>query len=257
MNVSLIETHAHLDFNQYDGHRDSVIQRAFESGIEKIINIGINLETSLASIALAEEYENIYAAVGVHPHDVDAASEIDLEEIKRLYEHPKVIAIGEVGLDFYRNYSRHENQRKLFRMFLDWSFELDLPLIIHSRAADDELMSILKSKAKTGWKGVVHCFSGDEKTADTLLDFGFFISFTGSITFKNFRSAHVVKHIPLERLLVETDCPFMAPEPHRGKRNEPAFVHYIAQKIAELKNVTIADVAKKTSKNAKKLFNLV
>ncbi len=256
MSPVFIETHAHLDFHQYDGQRENVVRRASESGVEKIINIGINLETSLASIALAEEYENIYAAVGIHPHDADAAAESDIEDIKKLYQHPKVVAIGEVGLDFYRNYSRQDKQRKLFRMFLDWSFELGLPLIIHSRAAEDELLSIIKSKARSGWKGVVHCFAGDEKTADTVLELGFLISFTGNITFKNFRSAPVVRHIPIEKFLLETDCPFMAPEPHRGKRNEPAYIQYVAQKIADMKNISVSEVSKITSRNARSLFNL-
>ena len=256
MSDVLIDTHAHLDFSQYDQDRSSIVYRAQENNVKGIINIGIDLATSKKSLVLAKQYPNIYAAAGIHPHDAAQASDEDIQQLKTLYSHHKVVAIGEVGLDFYRNYSPPEVQKRLFRMFLDWAQGMQLPLIIHTRDADDELLSILRSSGKTGWRGVVHCFSGDQKMADELLEMGFHISFTGTITFKKSLSASLVQNIPLKKLLLETDCPFMAPEPHRGKRNEPAFVNYIAQKIAEIKGISFDTVANTTTENAKRLFGI-
>jgi TatD DNase family protein len=256
MSDVLFDTHAHLDFHQFDADRAQVIYRALDSNVKGIINIGIDLKTSELSLALAEQFSCVYAAVGIHPHDAGSASEQDIVQLKTLYSHPKVVAIGEVGLDYYRNLSPPEIQKRFFRMFLDWAWELQLPLILHTRDAEDDLLSILSSKAKTGWQGVVHCFSGDQKSAEKLMEMGFHISFTGTVTFKKSTSAGLVAHIPLERLLLETDCPFMTPEPHRGKRNEPAFVNHILQKIAELQSIPAQRVAQITTKNAEKLFGI-
>jgi len=256
MNNTLIDTHVHLDFAQYDQDRPQVIYRAQEANVMGLINIGIDLASSQKSLALAEQFSSVYAAVGIHPHDAAAATEQDLLQLKTLFSHPRVVAVGEVGLDFYRTFSPPETQKRIFRMFLDWAWELELPLIIHTRDADEELYSLLCSKAKTGWRGVVHCFSGDQKLAEQLLEMGFHISFTGTITFKKSFSAAMVKHVPLERLLLETDCPFMAPEPHRGKRNEPAYVNLIAGRIAELKSVPFSHVARVTTENAQRLFGI-
>jgi len=252
----LIDTHTHLDFNQFDADRNDVIYRAQEADVAGMITIGIDLKTSLKSVEIAEQHPNIFAAAGIHPHDASDATEEDFEGLKELYQHPKVVAIGEVGLDYYRNLTVPETQRKVFRSFLDLAKELDLPLIIHTRDANDEILSILREKNKIGWRGVFHCFSGDIYMADKVLDMGFYISFTGTVTFKNSNAVAVAKHIPVERLMVETDCPFMAPVPHRGKRNEPAFVQYIAQRIAELKGISFAEMANTTTKNAMELFGL-
>ena len=254
MSTSLIDTHAHLDFQQYDADREDVIRRATEADVSGIINIGIDLKTSKKAIALAEKYTNIYAAIGIHPHDSADAEKQDFDELFDLAEHPKVVAIGEIGLDFYRNISPAETQRKVFKQLLDLAQEKELPVIVHTRQANEEMMNILRSKSKRGWRGVFHCFSGDATTAAELLDMGFHISFTGNITFKNSRSVEVMKGVPLECLLLETDCPFMAPVPHRGKRNEPAFVRYVAKKIAEVKNVSSSHVGEVTTNNANQLF---
>ncbi len=256
MSAFLVDTHAHLDFNQFDADRDAVIYRAEENGVEQIITIGIDLATSRKSIELAEKYPGVYAAAGIHPHDVAKAGAEDLEKIKALLQHPKVVALGEVGLDFYYHHSPEETQRKFLKIFLDWSLRGGKPLIIHTRDADESILAILRERSRAGWRGVFHCFSGDARMAEKVLEMGFHISFTGNITFKNSSSAEVMRTVPLERLMVETDCPFMAPAPHRGKRNEPAYVQLVAQKIAEVKGVSFAAVAERTTANAVALFQL-
>ncbi len=252
----LIDTHAHLHFPQFDADLENVILRAREAGVVGIINIGTDLKTSLKSVAIAEAHENVYAAVGIHPHDAADACLEDVETLRTLLDHPKVVAIGEVGLDFYRNLSPQDVQRRMLRMFLDWAKETAKPLVIHTREAEDDILAILQDRGKSGWSGVFHCFPGDERMADKVINLGFHVSFTGIITFKNSHSAEVVRHVPLEKLLVETDCPFMAPVPHRGKRNEPAFAQLVAQKIAELKGTSFEQVAQHTTENAKNLFGI-
>ncbi len=256
MNDYLIDTHAHLDFNQFDADRDMVLYRAEENGVRQIITIGIDLATSRKSIELAEKYPMVHAAVGIHPHDVAKAGPDDLDEIKALLQHPKVVALGEVGLDFYYHYSPEEVQRKYLKIFLEWSLADNRPLIIHTRDADAAILSILRERSRAGWRGVFHCFSGDALMAEKVLEMGFHISFTGNITFKNSTSVAVMREVPLERLMVETDCPFMAPVPHRGKRNEPAYVQLVAQKIAEVKGCSFTAVAEQTTANARELFGL-
>ncbi len=256
MNPWLIDTHAHLDFNQFDADLEEVLYRAGMNGVRQIITIGIDLATSRKSVALAEKHAMVYASVGIHPHDVAKAGAEDLEEIESLLQHPKVVALGEVGLDFYYNYSPEEVQRKYLRLFLDWSLKKEIPLIIHTRDADEAILSILRERSRAGWRGVFHCFSGDAHMAERVLEMGFDISFTGNITFKNSAAAGVMRGVPLARLMIETDCPFMAPVPHRGKRNEPAYVQLVAQKIAEVKGCSFAAVAAATTANARELFQL-
>jgi TatD DNase family protein len=256
MNGYLVDTHAHLDFNQFDADRESVLYRAEENGVRQIITIGIDLATSRKSVELAEKYAMVYAAVGIHPHDVAKAGAEDLAEIDALLQHPKVVALGEVGLDFYYHYSPEEIQRKYLRIFLDRSLEGGKPLIIHTREADEAILALLRERSRAGWRGVFHCFSGDAKMAEKVMEMGFHISFTGNITFKNSTSLGVMRDVPLDRLMVETDCPFMAPVPHRGKRNEPAYVQLVAQKIAEVKGCALAVVAEQTTANAAELFQL-
>lgn len=256
MTPFLIDTHTHLDFDQYDGDRKNAILRAKEANVKAMITIGIDLETSKRSIEIAQQYPNIFAAVGIHPHDAGKATQEDINELETLLDFPQVVAIGEVGLDFYHNLSARDVQRKMLRMFLDWSLTKDYPLIIHTREANEDILNIIREKSRSGWRGVFHCFSGDAKMAEQVLEMGFHISFTGNVTFKNSRSVHVMKTVPLEKLMIETDSPFMAPVPHRGKRNEPAFVNQVAQKIAETKGLETHEVAKITSQNAINLFGL-
>ncbi len=256
MTPFLIDSHTHLDFRQFDADREDVIYRAKEANVKAMITIGTDPATSREAIKIAEKHTNIFAAIGIHPHDAAEASEDDIRELKEFLQHDKVVAIGEVGLDFYRNISTPDVQRKMLRMFLGWSQESGLPLIIHTRDADEEILAVIREQGKSGWHGVFHCFAGDQYMADEVLEMGFHISFTGNITFKNYHKLDVVTHVPLEKLLVETDCPFLTPVPHRGKRNEPAFVHFVAQKIAEIKGVSTNEVAHITTANAVNLFNL-
>lgn len=252
----IIETHAHLDFEEFDQDRDEVIKRAHENGIDLIFNIGTNMETSRFSIELAQKYEGIFASVGIHPHDSPEATDENLAELLQLFQKPEVIAIGEIGLDYYKLYQPADIQKDAFQKQLELALELDAPIIIHNREAHKEILQILMQYKTSDWKGVFHCFPGDIALAESVLDMGFHISFTGVITFKNFKRSDVVKYIPLDRLLLETDCPFMTPVPFRGKRNEPAHVRYIAEKIAEFKEVPFEEVARQTAINALELFQI-
>ena len=256
----LIDTHVHLDFKEFDQDRDQVIKRAFGSGIEKMINVGCNLERSKNSIELALKYDNIYATVGVHPHDV---VKYDLKNLKseliKLAKENKVVALGECGLDYYRleNETEKEKQKEFFKIQLDLAKELDLPLIIHCRNAFEDLLEILERTDDLP-RGVTHCFSGTLHYAQEFLNLGFLVSFTGSITYVRPQGEllKVVKEIPLDKIMVETDCPYLAPVPHRGKRNESAYVKFVAEKIAEIKGIDFKEVAEQTTKNAIKLFKL-
>lgn len=252
----LIDTHTHLYFDQYESDLDAVIGRAHGADIIAMLIVGIDYETSLQAVRTAEHYNSIYAAVGIHPHDAKKMTDEQFEQCRELLQHPKVVAIGEVGLDYHYDYSPRDVQRRVFRRFLDLSLETEKPLIIHTREADEDILSLIRSRSKHNWNGVFHCFSGDIEMGETVIDMGFHISFTGNITFKRSRSVEVARALPINRLMIETDCPFMAPVPKRGKRNEPAFVQYIAAKLAETKEISINEVASVTTKNAISLFNL-
>jgi len=254
----LIDTHAHLDFKEFDKDREHVIRRAFSSGIIKIINIGCNLKRSLASIELAHVYDNIYASVGVHPHE-SAINNIEktCREIYRLAKDPKVVALGEIGLDYSQIQKESEMnvQKNVFRAQLDIARELDKPVIFHCRDAYADMYDIIKKDNIK--RGVSHCFLGDINIAQSYIDLGLYISFTGVITFKKAVSIQqVVRKIPLQKIMVETDSPFLSPEPYRGQRNEPARVKHIAEKIASLKEVELDKVEDITTQNAENLFNI-
>lgn len=253
----LIDSHAHLDGKEFDHDRKEVLEYAFESGIEKIINIGFDFPSSQRSIALAEEYEQVYAAVGFHPHDAKEAKEGYLQSLQRLAAHPKVVAIGEIGLDYYYNHSDPEVQRKVFVEQIGLARELKMPVIIHNRDAHGDTLEILQRERGGENGGVLHCFSGSWEMAKTCMDLGFYISLAGPVTFKNARKAiEVAVNMPLSRLLVETDCPYLTPEPYRGKRNEPAYVRFVAERIAELKGVSLEELAAATKRNTEELFGI-
>jgi TatD DNase family protein len=252
----LIDTHTHLDFDRFDGDRDDVIRRALDAQVAAMLTIGVDYKTSLAAVRLSEENPPVFASVGVHPHDAVAMTDEQFDELAALLSHPRVAAIGEVGLDYHYDYSPRDVQRRVFRRFIDLAEETQKPLIIHTREADDDVLALLHEKKRGGWSGVFHCFSGDETMVKKVLDMGFHISFTGNLTFKNSRAVDVLKSVPVERLMVETDCPFMAPEPFRGRRNEPAYVVYVARKMAEVKELPFETLAQITSQNAAKLFDL-
>lgn len=249
-----IDTHAHLDFESFDDDRDAVIQRAIENEVDYIITIGTNLETSKKSVKIADNYAAIYAAVGIHPSDCSGAEEKDFNEIKSLATAEKVVAIGEIGLDYYRMYSDKPTQIEAFKNQLNMAAKLNLPVIVHNREAHDDMLEILLEE-KTAM-GVMHSFSGSMDFLKAILEkTNFFISFTGGVTFKNTRGAEeLIAHVPLERLLLETDSPFITPVPHRGKRNEPAFILHTARKIAEIKGVPLKELADATTENAHQLF---
>lgn len=255
--ILFIDTHAHLDFDQFKQDQDSVIKNALLANVSNIINIGINLETSKKSIELAEKYEFIYATAGIHPHDSSEMKSDAWDELVKIYKHPKVVAIGEIGLDYYRDYSSRDVQSRILLKQLDLAVEYQLPVIIHTRNAWQDILPIMTQQFRNRLNGVFHCFSGSEKEAKAVLNAGYFISFTGVVTFKNAQALSIAAdYVPLDRLLLETDCPFMAPVPFRGKRCEPAHVPFIANKIAEAKKIDVAELAHQTNLNVEKLFGV-
>lgn len=253
----IFDSHAHLDDERFDGERDRIIARAKESGIELILNPGADLNTSLRAVNLAEKYEMIYAAVGVHPHDVKDMDEDTIQVLRALSNKEKVVAIGEIGLDFYYDHSPRELQRKWFRRQIELAKEVNLPMIIHDRDAHEETFKILKEYDAGTLGCVMHCYASSVEMAREYIKMGVYISLAGPVTFNNARKTYeVAKEIPLEWLLVETDSPYLTPVPYRGKRNEPAYVKLVAEKIAEAKGITLEEVARQTTLNAKKLFKI-
>jgi len=258
----LVDTHAHLDFAKFDGDRPAVLARAREAGVVAIVTIGVDLPSSRQAVALAEAHERVYAAVGMHPHDAKALDGEVLARFRELGRHGKVVAVGEIGLDFYRDLSPRDVQRRAFRAQLAWAARLGKPVVIHDRDAHEEIMDVLagwageqQGSSLEGRLGVLHTFSGDLAMAERAMELGFYLSIAGPVTYQNARRlVEVVRALPLERLLVETDCPFLAPHPHRGKRNEPAYVRLVAERIAALKGVPLAEVAEATTANAQRLF---
>ena len=251
----LIDTHCHLDFKDFENDREEVIRRAEACGVEGMINVGSSLESTSRSIELAEKYDFIYAAAGIHPHDADRTEASDLDLFRKTLDKKKIVAIGEIGLDYYKNLSSRENQKKLFINLLEEAKARALPIIIHNRDAHSDVLQILKDVMGEEIKGVMHCFSGDENILRECLDLGMSVSFTCNLTFKNAgKLREVAKNVPMERLLLETDAPFLAPQVFRGKRNEPAHVKYLAEEIAGIKGLSFDEVAGITSANARKLF---
>ena len=254
----IIDTHCHLDFPEFDSDRESVIKRAAASGVKYIINVASSFPGCKHSIKLAEEFDAIYASVGIHPHHAsEKETETALTGIKSLAKHKKVVAVGEVGLDYYRNKSEKSDQRKRFIDFINIASENDLPLIVHSRDAGDETLDILKKNSPPNIKAVMHCFSGDDVYLKKCLDMGLFISFTCNLTFKNARHLReTARLMPLERLFLETDAPFLAPQACRGKRNEPSYLTHIIKEWSEILSIPEADVARVTTENAINFFKL-
>ncbi len=251
-----VDTHTHLDFDTYDEDREKVIQRAIENQVLAIITIGTDLETSKQAILLAEKYASIFASVGIHPSDCENLKDKDFEFIKELAGHEKVIAIGEIGLDYYHMHAEKEVQHKAFKKQIAIARELNLPMIIHNRDSHTDMLEILDNEAVKDIGGVMHSFSGDINFLNQIIAKNMHVSFTGNITFKKSTSDQLVKNTPIENLLLETDCPFLTPVPLRGKRNEPAFIMHTAKKIAELKEIELELVGKITTENAKSLFKI-
>jgi TatD DNase family protein len=252
-----IDTHAHLDFKDFDADRHEVIERALQKGVSVIINVGTDLSATRSVIKIAEEYPECYAGVGIHPHDAKAYDPSCLRELRALCAHKKVVAIGEIGLDYYRDLSPRDKQREMFIDLIGLHKETGLPLIIHARDAYDDIIEILQTHVGHPVCGVMHCFSGDEDVLTRVLALGLHVSFAGQITYKkNDVMRALVTKVPDKHLLLETDCPFLAPQSIRGKRNEPACIPEIAGVIAELRGVTVQDLARYTTLNAQQLFRL-
>ncbi len=253
----LIDSHCHLDMKDFDKDRDEVLERARKDGIVHMISIGIDVKSSESALALARQYPFISATVGCHPHDADECGADDLEILSHMAAQPEVVAWGEIGLDYYRNYSQKENQRKIFKIQLELARAAELPVIIHDREAHEEVYATLKKMGKGEQKGVIHCFSGDRDLAEAFIALGYYISIPGTVTYKKaIQTKEVAASIPLDRMLVETDSPFLAPVPRRGKRNEPSFVNHTAREIAKLRDIPFETVAEQTTRNAIGLFGL-
>lgn len=257
----MVDTHAHLDFAQFDSDREEVIHRAQKAGVGVIINVGCDLQSSQAAVALAEHYPQIYAAVGYHPHQAAELGEGEMAELAQLASHPKVVALGEMGLDFYRSYAPREVQVRSFQAQLDLARHLGLPVIIHSRQAQEETYRFLEQWAREFAlehpQGVMHCFSGDLVLAQRYLGLGFLVSLAGPVTYPNAaRPVAVAREIPLESIVVETDSPFLPPQSHRGRRNEPAYLGETVAKIATIRGVEPEVVAEATTANAANLFGI-
>ena len=253
----LIDSHCHLDMKDFDKDREAVIERARNNGIGRMVSIGVDLKSSLSALALARKYDFIHATVGCHPHDADACSSRDLKELASLAREPEVVAWGEIGLDYYRNYSGKENQRSIFQRQLELANDAELPVIIHDRDAHEEVYAMLLKMGKGERKGIIHCFSGDRELAEAFIALGYYISIPGTVTYKNaVQVKEVAAAIPLDRMLVETDAPFLAPVPGRGKRNEPAFVVHTAREIAKLRDISFETLAEQTTQNAGRIFGI-
>ena len=253
----LFDSHAHLNAIQYEQDIVEVIQRAKDEKVTHIVVVGFDKETISKAMELTDQYDMIYAAVGWHPVDAIDMTDEDLNWIKQLAAHPKVVAIGEMGLDYYWDKSPKDIQKEVFRKQIQLAKEVKLPIIIHNRDATEDVVRILKEENASEVGGIMHCFTGSLEVAKQCMDMNFYISFGGPVTFKNAKKPkEVVKEIPMDRLLIETDCPYLTPHPFRGKRNEPSYVKYVAEQIAELRGDTLEEIATKTSDNAKKLFGI-
>lgn len=252
----LIDTHCHIYYDDFQADWQEMLERAHQAGVHGMVVVGADLASSRQAVAIAANHQQIYCTVGIHPHDAAGVSEADLAEIRDLATNcPKCVAIGEIGLDFYRDRSPREEQERVFRSLLELARELDKPVVIHDRDAHQETLDLIKQASVV--KGVMHCFSGDINFARQCLDQGLYVSIPGTVTYpSNQQLRDVVQAVPLERLLLETDCPYLSPVPHRGKRNEPAYTRLTAEKVAEIKGLTVQDVGRITTMNAGRLFGI-
>ena len=255
----LIDSHAHIQGKEYAGEADAVIARAHAAGVEGIIAVGGagNMSSNTEAVRLANVFPNVYATVGMHPHDAKDVGAAELEVLKNLAADAKVVAIGETGLDYYYSHSPHEVQRRVFAQFIHMARQTHLPIVVHERDAAQDGAALLRREGAGELRGVIHCFTGNYESACAYLDLGFYLSFTGIITFKNASALReVVNKVPLERMLVETDSPYLTPVPHRGKRNEPAYVRFVAETIAKVKDIAFEEIAQVTTANVKQLFRI-
>lgn len=249
-----IDSHAHIQLSQFNRDQDAVLKRAHEAAVSTILVIGFDLETSLGAVELAEKHENLYATVGMHPHDAKDLTADVLNTFRELLSHPKVIALGEIGLDYYRNLSPRPVQKEAFEKQLDLAEEMEIPIIVHNRDAYMGILPILEARLGK-IQGVLHCFTGDVELMHRSVEIGFHLGIGGIVTYPNAKDVQAVaREVPSERLLIETDCPWLAPQFRRGKRNEPAYVRAVAEKIAELRDISVAAIGEITTKNFNSLF---
>ncbi len=253
----LVDSHAHLELEPLARDPEAVVARAVAAGVASIITVGIDLDDAEQALKIADRIACVYASVGFHPHNAKDVGDDSLTEMEQLARHPKVVGYGEIGLDFFRNRSPQDVQLRVFQDQLTLAKKLDKPVVIHLRNAYHEGLNILERTAPFPKGGVIHCFSGDENDAKRALDMGFFVSIPGTVTYKkNAKLRDIVKDLPADRILLETDCPFLAPEPLRGKDNEPAYMVHTANKVAEVRNVPVEIIARTTTANAARLFGL-
>lgn len=256
-NICLIDTHAHLHLPAFDQDRPAVFERAATTGVARMLEIGYDLPSSQAAITLSEQYPQVYAVVGVQPNHAHEAPSTWLDDIRALAAHPKVVAIGEIGLDYYWDHAPHDLQAQFFQQQLTLARELALPVVIHSRDAQDDTVRMLRAEA-SGQPGVLHSFSGDWRYASACLDIGFMLSFSGPVTFPKAHALHdVARRAPLDRILIETDSPYLSPHPLRGRRNEPARVRLVAERVAALRDISLEELAPILWSNAERLFHTI
>ncbi len=249
------DTHMHLDDDRFSEDRDFVIEKMKKAGVTLAVDIGSDIDSSISAVKIAENWATIYAAVGVHPHAVEHMTEQDLMTLRTLSQNPKVVAIGEIGLDYYYDNAPRELQKLWFRRQIDLAKELNLPYIVHDRDAHGDTMDIIRQSGY--FHGVMHCYSGSVEMARELLDLGFYISFAGPVTFKNGKKAkETAAYVPIERLLIETDSPYLTPEPFRGQRNDSSYVHLVAEEIGKLKGMSKDEVARITLENGRRFFGI-
>lgn len=254
--MRLIDTHAHLDFDDYNLDREEVFNRARKIGIEKIVNIGADLEGSRRAVKLAEKYDHVYATVGIHPHEADTVNQESLAEIIKLASSPKVKAIGECGLDFYYDNSPREIQKAAFKKQLNLGLELELPVVVHSREAAAETLEIINQTGDFAENLIFHCYAYGAEEIEGIIERDYYVAFGGLITFKNAQPIRdALKKMPLDRILLETDAPYLTPAPHRGKRNEPAYLEHIVKKAAEIKGISVEKMGEITTENAERIYN--
>jgi len=253
----LFDSHTHYDDKKFDNDRDILLASLPEKGIGYVLNVGCGIESTRKSIEFSKRYDYIYTATGIHPHDASRAPDGYCAVLEDFFRNEKVVAVGEIGLDYHYDFSPRDVQKEVFVNHLELAVKVGKPVIIHNREAHKDVLDIVASYAGSLRGCVFHCFSGSVETAREVLKMGFYLSFGGAITFKNARRAiEVIEYMPLDRLLIETDCPYMAPTPHRGERNDSSFIHFVAEKAAEIKNMEVTDIISATTDNAKRLFNI-
>ncbi len=253
----IVDTHCHLNHSDLAGDIPDVLRRAQEAGVERIVCAGFDMESSIQAVSQAQDYPMVYATVGVHPHDASRFRDDDEERLVQLCREKKVVAVGETGLDYHYDLSPRETQQRVYRMHIRLAHTVGLPIVIHGREAGNDILDILEAEGMPEQGAVLHCFSGDADMASRALGMGCYLGIAGPITFRNaddFRG--VVEGLPLDSLLVETDAPYLSPHPHRGKRNEPAYVRLVAEKLAEVSGIPLSEVASITTSNAQRLFGL-